>query len=104
MRAANVVPKAYAHIPGGCLPENLERFLGDYGADLTIPYWNNEPAQKILAHVDSEDRFHTFNMGIGWVAIVKPEDAEKALAAGPGGAIIGTLKKGAGITVKVQGE
>ena len=35
-------------------------------------------AQKILKHVDPQDRFNTFTMGIGWVAIVKPEDVERA--------------------------
>ena len=100
----NVTPKAYAHITGGGLPENLERFLGDYGADLSIPYWDNTAAQKILKHVDPQDRFNTFNMGIGWVAIVRPEDAEAALKAGPGGTVIGTLREGRGIHVKVQGE
>ena len=45
-----------------------------------------------------------FNMGIGWVAIVKPEDVEAALKAGPGGTVIGTLREGRGIHVKVQGE
>ncbi len=102
MRTANVVPKAYAHITGGGLPENLERFLGDYGADLTIPYWDNAAAQKILQHADELDRFNTFNMGIGWVAIVKPEDVDAALKAGPGGTVIGTLRKGKGIHVSVQ--
>lgn len=104
MRRFNVIPKAYAHITGGGLPENLERFLGDYGADLTIPCWDNTAAQKILKHVDPQDRFNTFNMGIGWVAIVKPEDVEAALKAGPGGTVIGTLREGRGIHVKVQGE
>lgn len=104
MRRFNVTPKAYAHITGGGLPENLERFLGDYGADLSIPYWDNTAAQKILKHVDTQDRFNTFNMGIGWVAIVRPEDAEAALKAGPGGTVIGTLREGRGIHVKVQGE
>jgi len=104
MRRFNVTPKAYAHITGGGLPENLERFLGDYGADLSIPYWDNTAAQKILKHVDPQDRFNTFNMGIGWVAIVRPEDAEAALKAGPGGTVIGTLREGRGIHVKVQGE
>ncbi len=101
LRSMNIVPKAYAHITGGGLPENLERFLGERGADLTIPYWDNTPAQKVLQHVDAEDRFHTFNMGIGWVSIVKPEDVDQALKAGPGGFVIGTLRDGSGISVKI---
>ncbi len=102
MRSMGIVPKAYAHITGGGLPENLERFLGNFGADLVIPEWENEAAQKVLTHVDEEDRFHTFNMGIGWVTIVKPEDAERAQTAGPGGTVIGTLRKGAGIRVTTK--
>ncbi|OCA02813.1 phosphoribosylformylglycinamidine cyclo-ligase [Akkermansia glycaniphila] len=102
MRSMNIIPKAYAHITGGGLPENLERFLGDYGADLVIPAWDNEGAQKILAYVDEHDRFNTFNMGIGWVAIVKPEDVEQAVKAGPGGTVIGTLRPGHGINVTVK--
>ena len=54
--------------------------------------------------MDPQDRFNTFNMGIGWVAIVKPEDVKAALKAGPGGTVIGTLREGRGIHVKVQGE
>ncbi len=102
MRKLGITPKAYAHITGGGLPENLERFLGEKGADLEIPYWDNAPAQKVLQFVDAEDRFHTFNMGIGWVAIVKPEDVEKAMTAGPGGTVIGTMREGQGIHVKVR--
>ncbi|MBQ9834917.1 MAG: phosphoribosylformylglycinamidine cyclo-ligase [Akkermansia sp.] len=102
MRKLGIAPKAYAHITGGGLPENLERFLGDKGADLEIPYWDNAPVQKVLQFVDAEDKFHTFNMGIGWVAIVKPEDVEQALTAGPGGTVIGTLRDGKGIKVSVR--
>jgi phosphoribosylformylglycinamidine cyclo-ligase len=102
MRKLGITPKAYAHITGGGLPENLERFLGDKGADLEIPYWDNEPVQKVLKFVDAEDRFHTFNMGIGWVAIVKPEQVEAACTAGPGGTVIGTMREGKGIHVKVR--
>ena len=97
-----ITPKAYALITGGGLPENLERFLGDKGADLEIPYWDNAPAQKVLTFVDAEDRFHTFNMGIGWVAIVKPDQVEAACTAGPGGTVIGTMREGKGIKVSVR--
>ena len=52
--------------------------------------------------VDAEDRFHTFNMGIGWVAIVSPDQVEQALTAGPGGTVIGTMREGKGIKVTVR--
>ena len=103
LRDAQVKPKAMAHITGGGLPENLERlFQSDLGADLTIPHWDNAACQKIMTAVDSEDRFHTFNMGIGWVAIVNPEEAEKATAVQPGGYQMGVVKQGAGVTVKID--
>ncbi len=102
MRGMGVTPKAYAHITGGGLPENLERFLGDKGADLAIPYWDKPAVQKVLAFVDAEDRFHTFNMGVGWVAIVKPEDVEQTMTAGPGGAVIGVIREGKGVKVSVR--
>ena len=72
------------------------------GADLEVPFWENEPVQKLLAHTDSEDRFHTFNMGIGWVAVVDPADADAACAAGPGGVVLGEIREGDGITAKVK--
>lgn len=104
IRSAGVKPKAYAHITGGGLPENLERLFRGFGADLEIPAWELPGIGKLLSHVDSEDRFHTFNMGIGWVAIVSPEEAGKILSAGPGGTILGTLVDTEGVRVKVRGE
>lgn len=104
IRAAGVKPKAYAHITGGGLPENLERLFRGFGADLEIPRWELPGIDKLLAHVDSEDRFHTFNMGIGWVAIVSPADADAILSAGPGGTVLGRLVEAEGVRVKVRGE
>jgi phosphoribosylformylglycinamidine cyclo-ligase len=104
IKAAGVKPKAYAHITGGGLPENLERLFRGFGADLEIPRWELPGIEKLLAHVDSEDRFHTFNMGIGWVAIVAAADADAILSAGPGGTILGRLVETEGVRVKVRGE
>lgn len=104
IKAAGVKPKAFAHITGGGLPENLERLFRGFGADLEIPRWELPGIEKLLAHVDSEDRFHTFNMGIGWVAIVSPDEADAILAAGPGGTILGRLVDTEGVRVKVRGE
>lgn len=104
LRSAGVRPRAMSHITGGGLPENLERLFRGCGADLEIPEWKLPGIQKLYRHVDAGDRFHTFNMGIGWVAIVAPEDAEKACAAGPGGVVLGRMVPEEGVRVKVAGE
>ncbi|MDA0767669.1 MAG: phosphoribosylformylglycinamidine cyclo-ligase [Verrucomicrobia bacterium] len=102
LREGKVTPKAFAHITGGGLPENLERLFQGMGADLEIPVWEGEAVQKLLRHVDEESRFHTFNMGIGWVVVVSPEQAGAACAAGPGGTILGVVGRTEGVRVKVK--
>ncbi|HEX5790922.1 MAG TPA: phosphoribosylformylglycinamidine cyclo-ligase [Luteolibacter sp.] len=104
LKAAGVKPKAMAHITGGGLPENLERLFRGMGADLEIPPWQMPGVAKLYAHVDAEDRFHTFNMGIGWVNIVAEKDVAAALKAGPGGTVIGRMVEREGVRVRVSGE
>jgi len=100
IRAAGVKPKASAHITGGGLPENLERLFGEgIGASITVPEWDHPTAQKVLAFADEVDRYHTFNMGVGWVAIVSPEEADKILSAGPGGFALGTITNEEGVKI-----
>jgi phosphoribosylformylglycinamidine cyclo-ligase len=101
LKKSGVKPKAMAHITGGGLPENLERLFVGMGADLEIPEWKLPGIEKLLEHVDAEDRFHTFNMGIGWVVIVDAAHVETALKAGPGGHILGQMRDGEGVHVKV---
>ena len=102
LKESSVRPKAMAHITGGGLPENIERLFDRLGCDLEIPHWDNAPVQKLLRHVDDENRFHTFNMGIGWVVIVRPEEVAAACAAGPGGTVLGTVGTTPGVRVKVK--
>jgi len=102
IKAAGVKPKAMAHITGGGLPENLERLLPNHGADVLIPNWDNPAMQKVFEFVDAEDKFHTFNMGFGWVVIVSPDDADKILSAGPGGVKIGTITDTHGVRVQME--
>ena len=90
-----------SHITGGGLPENLERLFRGMGADLEIPKWNLPGIEKLLSHVDAEDRFHTFNMGIGWVAIVAAAQQDAALACGLKGTLLGTITADHGVKVKV---
>jgi phosphoribosylformylglycinamidine cyclo-ligase len=104
LKNGGVRPKAMAHITGGGLPENLERLFRGMGADLEIPKWNLPGIEKLYRHVDADDRFHTFNMGIGWVAIVAESGVDAALAAGPGGVLIGRMVPEEGVRVRVKGE
>lgn len=101
LKSSGIKPKAMSHITGGGLPENLERLFVGMGADLEIPPWSLPGIEKLLTHIDAQDRFHTFNMGIGWVAIVSPHHVEKALTAGNGGHILGTMTATEGVRVKV---
>lgn len=102
LREASLQPKAMAHITGGGLPENLERLLRGCGAEIEIPRWELPGIDKLLTHVDDNDRFHTFNMGFGWVAVVSPDEADAACQAGPGGQVIGTVVPREGVRVRIR--
>ncbi len=79
----NVEVKAIAHITGGGLYENVPRVLKEDQAvefdlsDLTIdPIF--EKIQQ-WGNIDTDEMYHTFNMGIGMVVFVDPKDLEKTL-------------------------
>ncbi|MCX6837014.1 MAG: phosphoribosylformylglycinamidine cyclo-ligase [Verrucomicrobia bacterium] len=103
LKAAGIKPKAMAHITGGGLPENLGRIFlkRGLGANLRIPFWQNDVVQKVLRHADPKDAIDTFNMGLGWVAIVAPGDVDKALACGENAKVIGTMDTSAQVSVEV---
>lgn len=103
LKAAGIRPKAMAHITGGGLPENLGRMFlkRGLGANLRIPFWQNDVAQKVLRHADERDAIDTFNMGLGWVAIVSPDHVDKALACGQGAVIIGEMDSTAQVSVEI---
>ena len=67
-------------------------------------YWpqaHNDVVQKVLRHADPKDAFDTFNMGLGWVAIVAPGDVDKALACGENAKVIGTMDTSAQVSVEI---
>ena len=43
-------------------------------------------------------------MGLGWIVICAPDQVEGALAAGPGGTVVGTITGSRGVKVRVAGE
>ena len=91
LRKAGIHPKAMAHITGGGLPENLERLLDGKGVQLSLPRWDNEPVQKVLAHVEQDEATLTFNMGYGWIVAVAPDDSDEAVAAMPRSRVLGEV-------------
>ncbi|MCO7124564.1 phosphoribosylformylglycinamidine cyclo-ligase [Sporolactobacillus shoreicorticis] len=73
-----------AHITGGGFYENVPRMFPDgLTAEMDVSAWS-WPAVfnwlKELGDLQLDDMFHTFNMGIGMVLAVAPEDADKTLA------------------------
>ncbi len=74
--------RAMAHITGGGLPENLPRCLGKgQSVRLVAESWPVLPVFDWIQSaggVSAADMFNTFNMGIGFVVIVPPEQAALA--------------------------
>jgi phosphoribosylformylglycinamidine cyclo-ligase len=75
---------AMAHITGGGLPENLPRCLNKGQSILiNLSSWEVPPIFRWLAEVgevSNEAMLATFNLGIGFVLIVPPEQAESTIS------------------------
>ncbi len=71
------------HITGGGLPENLPRCLGEHQSiQIDCTKWAIPPIFNWLAEVGSVSNtamFNTFNMGIGFVLLVPPNQAGQAV-------------------------
>ena len=87
--------KALAHITGGGIVENLPRVLPE-GMRAVV----NKDSIKVLPifefmsqYVDEEEMYRAFNMGVGMVWVVEPEDVDAVLA-NTDGYVIGALAKG----------
>ncbi|TVT59255.1 phosphoribosylformylglycinamidine cyclo-ligase [Amycolatopsis rhizosphaerae] len=82
--AAEAEVRTFAHITGGGLEANLARVLpAGLRADLARGSWTPAPVFALIAQrgkVARAEMEKTFNMGVGMVAVVSPEDADRALA------------------------
>jgi len=76
--------RAMAHITGGGITENLPRVLPEGCRAVIRPSaWPVPPIFRVLqeaGRVEEAEMRRTFNMGIGYVVVVRPEDAEPARA------------------------
>ncbi len=99
--------KAMAHITGGGFPDNLPRVLPDgVGVQLDRRAWEVPPIFRLIqqrGQVSDDEMYRVFNMGIGMVVIVAPEDVGVALAAVPEALVIGeaTVWNGQGARVRL---
>jgi len=74
--------KGMAHITGGGFTENIPRVLPqDVSVEIEFGSWPIPPVFTLMqnkGNVSYADMFRTFNMGVGMVVIVAPEQAEAA--------------------------
>lgn len=101
LRKAGIRPRGMAHITGGGIRENFARILDGKGADLTLPEWTNPAARRLVDAIQIEDAIHTFNMGIGWMIVCAPGDAEALQAALPEAVHLGQVTEAPGIQIEV---
>ncbi|MBE1549889.1 phosphoribosylformylglycinamidine cyclo-ligase [Mycobacterium sp. OAS707] len=100
--AAETQVRTFCHVTGGGLAGNLERVI-PHGlvAEIDRGTWTPAPVFGMIAQrgrVDRVEMEKTFNMGVGMVAVVAPEDTDRALAVLTARHLdcwtLGTVKKG----------
>jgi phosphoribosylformylglycinamidine cyclo-ligase len=79
--------KALAHLTGGGFIENIPRILpNQLDAQIDLGSWPTLPIFQLIqqqGEVNAEEMYRVFNMGIGMIAIVAPEDVNAVQAAIP---------------------
>lgn len=86
---------ALAHITGGGITENLPRVLPkNLNAKVEKSAIKSPQIFKLMQkHIEEKELFRTFNMGVGLVLVVSPENVSKVLE-NSDGYIIGEITKG----------
>ncbi|MBE0495778.1 MAG: phosphoribosylformylglycinamidine cyclo-ligase [Campylobacterales bacterium] len=86
---------ALAHITGGGIVENLPRvFPAGLGAEVEKASIRTLPVFDFMSdYVEEAEMYRTFNMGVGMVLVVSPENLDAVLE-GSDGYVIGSMKAG----------
>ena len=87
---------AMAHITGGGIVENLPRVLPEnLMAEVKKDSIKVLPIfEKIALHVDNDEMFRAFNMGVGMILVVEDKNVDTVLAKADGSYLIGEIKEG----------
>ncbi len=82
--AAETQVRTFCHVTGGGLAGNLERVIPvGLVAEIDRGTWTPAPVFAMIAQrgrIERAEMEKTFNMGVGMVAVVAPEDTDRALA------------------------
>ena len=96
--------RAAAHVTGGGIPAKLGRVLpSSVDAIVHLRSWEPDPifdAIQSLGSIDRGEMYRVFNMGIGMILVVSPDDVYRCLdavrAAGHDACEIGAVRQGSG--------
>jgi len=100
--------KALAHITGAGFEGNVPRVLpADLDAHIRTDAWPMPPLFRLIMEkgcIDEAEMYRVFNMGVGMVAVVAPEDVDTvSRLSGQPFHLIGELKRGSGGVVMEKG-
>jgi phosphoribosylformylglycinamidine cyclo-ligase len=95
---------AAAHITGGGFHENVPRVLpAGMGASIERGSWPEQPIFHLVqeaASATDDDMFSTFNMGLGMVLVVHPQDVDEVVGRDPARTFrVGTVIGGTGVRI-----
>jgi phosphoribosylformylglycinamidine cyclo-ligase len=94
---------AAAHVTGGGLLENVPRVLpAGLGARIERGTWTESPIFDEIrrrATATDADMFGTFNMGIGMVLVIGPDEVDTVLSRAAGSTRIGEVVRGSGVRI-----
>ncbi len=87
---------AMAHITGGGIVENLPRVLPEnLMAEVQKDAIKVLPIFELMSkHIDRDEMFRAFNMGVGMILVVEESNVEKVLATAKDSYLIGEIKEG----------
>lgn len=99
--------KGMAHITGGGFIENIPRMLPEgLGASIQKGSWTIPPIFQLLeieGNIEHDEMYNIFNMGIGMVLAVQPDEAENIVhfmkQQGEEAQIIGKVTNQSGVTI-----
>jgi phosphoribosylformylglycinamidine cyclo-ligase len=102
VRQAGVTIKGCSHITGGGFYENIPRMLPDgITAEVNKASYEVPAIFKLLAdkgNIEEKMMYNTYNMGLGMVLAIAPEDVDKAISAiesaGDKAYVVGKTKAG----------